>query len=491
MAADARLMAREVGLESVMLSWTAASDNAGEVRYEVMWDETPLAEGVDTTSVALVDLTPDTDFTVQVYAVDSAGLRAPGPISRFRTLNSAGPHWGEEAQLGAEQVGPSTVALTWPEAQDADGVAEYLVYKDGIVWTQTPLTEALMSDLPTPSSYRFTVRAADFQGRIGDAELSLEFDVEDRTPPEWSNDASIRLRSLTETSVVLQLPPATDNDRVTGYRLEWGADPVVTREQRVLIEGLAPRSAYTIRVVALDDSGNETESALERLIETPDLSPPTWPEDASISGSWLEDGRLTIQWPSANDRVGIARYWVQVNADEPIDAGVFTRYELAELTPGRDHRIAVLAEDLSGQRSAHPLVVVVRRPNVGAPVWPAGARLLVSELQETSLRLAWPPARDDSGELSYRIRWGDTVRETPNTEIELADLLSGQAYQFSVSAYDEEGRMTASGLDAAVRMPDYQSDLASGRGPEGVSGGRNLRGIDLGPSVRSCWTCRI
>ena len=64
---------------------------------------------------------------------------------------------------------------------------------------QTPLTEALMSDLPTPSSYRFTVRAADFQGRIGDAELSLEFDVEDRTPPEWSNDASIRLRSLTET----------------------------------------------------------------------------------------------------------------------------------------------------------------------------------------------------------------------------------------------------------------------------------------------------
>ena len=199
--ADARLMAREVGLESVMLSWTAASDNAGEVRYEVMWDETPLAEGVDTTSVALVDLTPDTDFTVQVYAVDSAGLRAPGPISRFRTLNSAGPHWGEEAQLGAEQVGPSTVALTWPEAQDADGVAEYLVYKDGIVWTQTPLTEALMSDLPTPSSYRFTVRAADFQGRIGDAELSLEFDVEDRTPPEWSNDASIRLRSLTETSV--------------------------------------------------------------------------------------------------------------------------------------------------------------------------------------------------------------------------------------------------------------------------------------------------
>ena len=193
------------------------------------------------------------------------------------------------------------------------------------------------------------------------------------------------------------------------------------------------------------------------MIETPDLSPPTWPEDASGSGSWLEDGRLTIQWPSANDRVGIARYWVQVNADEPIDAGVFTRYELAELTPGRDHRIAVLAEDLSGQRSAHPLVVVVRRPNVGAPVWPAGARLLVSELQETSLRLAWPPARDDSGELSYRIRWGDTVRETPNTEIELADLLSGQAYQFSVSAYDEEGRMTASGLDAAVRMPDYTS----------------------------------
>ncbi len=453
-SADARLVVSEVDIESAVLSWTPASDDVGVDQYQVIWGEVLLAETGGDTSTVRVDVSANTQLSVQVVAIDAAGQRTPGPSVDFRTLSDGGPRWESDASLSVEQVSPHEVALTWPALINVDGVTEYLVFKDNIVWAQTPLNDIPVTDLQTPRAYRFAIRPVYSEGQVGQAELSQEINVQDLTPPQWPPEATIRVGDVSETSAAIYLPTANDNHRLFGYRMTWEGGSTEVTEPYDLIENLNPSSEYTIQAIALDEAGNVTENTLEVSFRTPDQSPPGWPNDASVIASWSNEGVLNLLWPQAVDNVGIARYWVQLNADPLIDTGLLTTYDLPNLSSDRQHRISVFAEDNSGQRTPMPLMLQVQRPDQSAPSWPRGAQVLVSDLTETTLNIAWPNALDDSNHIVYRVAWDQNSLEVRDTEMQVTGLMSGQTYHFTVTAIDETNLQVGAELSVSVTMPD-------------------------------------
>ncbi|WP_328872046.1 cellulase family glycosylhydrolase [Streptomyces sp. NBC_00287] len=80
---------------SAQLSWPAASDNVGVTAYEIVrvtgTTETTLAAST-TTSAALTGLSPNTAYTLAVYAKDAAGNRSPR--SATATLTTTNPPTG-------------------------------------------------------------------------------------------------------------------------------------------------------------------------------------------------------------------------------------------------------------------------------------------------------------------------------------------------------------------------------------------------------------
>ena len=497
------LIVSDITQTSVKLSWPNATDNVGVTGYRIYVNGTEretVGGGVYGTTVT--GLSADTTYTFKVTAYDAAWNESEALTDSAKTIpqptepDTEAPQWQDGSELTVSDITQTSVKLTWPSATDNVRVTGYRIYVDEVEYKTAGGNEnaIIVTGLTAETSYTFKVTAYDEAGNesaaLTTSAKTLPQPTEpDTEAPQWSDDSELTVSDVTQTSVKLSWPRATDNVGVTGYRIyvdDFEYKTVGGSGNGIMINGLTASTSYKFKVTAFDAAGNVSD-ALTASATTlpqpsePDTEAPQWPDDSELMVLDVTQTSVKLTWPSATDNVAVAGYRIYVDGKErtTVSGNVYLT-TITGLTANTNYTLRVTAFDPEGNESA-ALTASAKtlpqpsKPDTEVPQWPSGSQLTVSGITKNSVKLSWPTAKDNVGVTGYRIYVDDKERMTVSGKVyaTTVDSLSGNTtYMFKVKAYDAEGNESAP-LSKQVTTARSSSG-GGGSGGSGSAGGRAL-----------------
>ena len=311
----------------VTLAWTASTDNVGVDHYTVRRGTTTLVPSQtglsfsDTTAVAV------TSYTYSVIAYDAAGNASTAATVTVKT--PAAPDTqapSVPAGLAVTGVTVSSVSLAWSASTDNVATTGYEVYRAGVkIATTTTARTYTDTGRAASTAYVYTVLALDAAGNRSAQSVAITGTT--ATPPDTTPPVS----PVTFTAVVSALnqvtvtwAAATDNVKVTGYKLSRGGVLITTTTALAYTDaGLTPGTAYSYSVVAVDAAGNAS-AAKSATVTTPlDAAPVgagfagAYFNNTTLSGAAIGrlDSTINFNWGSGAPMPGNRRRQLQ----RPVD----------------------------------------------------------------------------------------------------------------------------------------------------------------------------
>jgi len=153
---------------------------------------------------------------------------------------------------------------------------------------------------------------------------------------------------LTDRSVTLAWSAASDNIGVTGYKVfrngVLAGSPTGTSFSD---SGLAPATAYSYTVSAIDAAGNQSAASPALSVTTlaADTQAPTAPGQPTASA--ITQAAATLSWAAASDNYGVAQYLVLRNGSQ-VGATAATSYTDSGLAPSTSYSYTIKAQDAAG-----------------------------------------------------------------------------------------------------------------------------------------------
>jgi fibronectin type 3 domain-containing protein len=163
------------GQSRIDLSWTASTDNVGVTGYRIYRNgsSTPLdSVGGSTTTYSDTSVSPATQYTYTVTAIDAAGNESvasdPATALSSDTVPPQPP-----TTVTATAVSDTQINLSWSGATDNIGVTGYQIFRNG---SATPIatvgaspTSYSDTGLTGGTTYSYTIKAVDAAGNVSDA----------------------------------------------------------------------------------------------------------------------------------------------------------------------------------------------------------------------------------------------------------------------------------------------------------------------------------
>lgn len=169
--------------DAVRLTWDAARDDTGVVRYDVYRDGQRLTRVDGTRTDADLSLEPGQRWGLYVNAVDAAGNTSRSSDSVVVEPPLCGDDSEPPTRPGtpAATVEGTTVTLSWQASRDDTGVRQYLVERDGrevgrITGTadREPATRFTDAGLAAGTDYSYVVFAVDGHGNRSNPSRTVE-----------------------------------------------------------------------------------------------------------------------------------------------------------------------------------------------------------------------------------------------------------------------------------------------------------------------------
>ncbi|RAV02016.1 fibronectin type III domain-containing protein [Paenibacillus sp. YN15] len=370
-------------------------------------------------------------------------------------VDEAPPEW-TAAVLHADRVTPQSVTLSWPEAQDGQGVNGYVVYQDGVQIAQTgsDVFAYTITGLAPATAYTFRVEAKDaVQESATGPVLQLQLPPADTAAPVWPAAAQLTASDASRHGVSLAWTPAEDQYGVAAYEIYLqgkllAAVPGTAATYRA--EGLEPGTTHSFRIAARDEAGNAADGPSLQVATSPaDTAPPQWTAGSALVISSLSVTGVRLNWPEAADDTGVAQY--KLFTDESVTAllePAVREYYVTGLVPGNSYRFAVAAVDAAGNAST-PLEleqVAALALDTITPQWPTGS-VLTAERSGNKVLLNWDAAVDNVGIRQYELYhngvWIGTAAGDATSY--LWEGLMDEGSVFKVEAVDLMGNATVFG----------------------------------------------
>lgn len=175
-ATGSAITASAIDSASVVLNWTAATDNVKVTGYKVSYyiDNVEKEKLVATNTAKITGLTAEKKYTFTVEARDAAGnWSINGPTVEVTTLaapvaDTTSPVWPTSAALTVSPSSSAMVTVIWPDATDNTAVTGYKVYQDGVLVKTlgADANDLIISGLKEKTEYVFKVRAFDAAGNV-------------------------------------------------------------------------------------------------------------------------------------------------------------------------------------------------------------------------------------------------------------------------------------------------------------------------------------
>ena len=305
----------------VKLAWTAATDDSGSVKYEVMRGDRVIAT---TTGVSYIDAAPSYPANYWVRAIDNSGNRsastaevtAQGPDSVPPTASISSP------ADGATVFGPTTVTVN---ASDDRSVASVDLLVDGtLVGTSTTAPYSFTWNANAVGTHTLQAVAHDGAGNTGNSAPISVTVPPDTTPPGAPGNLS--QTGATTSAISLAWSAATDDRAVGGYQIVRNGSVVGTTSALTYTDtGLAAGTNYLYTVRAVDTSGNVGPDSNSVIAATSPAS------TAAFTETWPDaDGS---PWPAAWTTSGAsATIDTQAGAGRMLVSDVSGGYGRAQLT---------------------------------------------------------------------------------------------------------------------------------------------------------------
>jgi chitodextrinase len=453
----AGLTASAVSSSRINLSWKAATDNVGVIRYRVYRNGVQVAY-VPGTSDADTGLSPATTYSYTVAAYDAAGNASAQSSAVSATTKAPADIQPPSipANLAATVVSSSQIDLSWSPATDNVGVTGYRVYRNGTLVASPTGTSVSITGLSASTTYSFTVSAVDAAGNVSAPSAPVSATTQglaDTSPP--TTPTGLAASAVTSTSLTLSWNAATDNVGVTGYRVYRGGTLVASPgATSVSITGLSASTTYSFTVSAVDAAGNTSAPSASLSVTTltpPDTTAPSTP--AGLGASAVTSTSLTLSWNAATDNVGVTGYRVYSNGTLVASPGG-TSASITGLLASTLYSFTVSAFDAAGNVSAlsTPLSVTTPLPLIAPPSVPTGVG--ASALTPTSLTLSWSAATASLGVAGYRAyRDGTLVASPSSTSVSITGLSASTTYSFTVLAFDAAGNVSVLSAPLSVTTP--------------------------------------
>ncbi len=197
-----------------------------------------------------------------------------------------------------------------------------------------------------------------------------------------------------------------------------------------------------------------------------DTESPVWPAGAQLTARNVGTDSLVLNWPQAQDNVGIAEYqlYQQGPTLELIQCfgSQTTTYRMEDLTPGTTYNFVLRARDAkSNYTSDLTLQVPTLLTDDQAPVWPVDSKLTADNVLTDNLDLSWTAAEDNVEVTGYRLlKDGSTVADlgASTFNCHVGQLTPATAYIFTVEARDKAGNYSTTGPKLAISTLEGEPD---------------------------------
>lgn len=178
---------------SVELTWAAATDDVGVVRYPVgaRFEDSGAQYSTDTNSIRITNLRPSRTYTFSVWALDAAGNSSvSNPTVRLTMPPGDDQPPSAPGQPVAYDVAATVVRLRWAHSVENVALDRYEVFRVDAGGTLTrvrevyqypPVNSAQISGLAPNTTYTFVVQARDEVGHL--SPLSAPVTVTTLPPP--------------------------------------------------------------------------------------------------------------------------------------------------------------------------------------------------------------------------------------------------------------------------------------------------------------------
>jgi len=265
-------------------------------------------------------------------------------------------------QLNVTNVTHSSVTLTWIASASPD-VASYDVYEGTALLVNVTGTEYVVDGLNENTGYTFTVKAKDTQNNSSDGASIYVTTAQktDTTAPEPISN--LTLGTITPTSIQASWTASVAAD-ISSYEVAYSTDgnnyTVAGNVANVThtITGLNASTIYTVRVVAVDTSGN-------RSIDNPTVSAVTasYAEVTFFAVTQLTDTSAYLAFTKAPDATGYEIYANNTLITTNPDFNGINRYSynFTNLTPATVYTFKVIAV-YSGGKSVGLSKIGVTKP---------------------------------------------------------------------------------------------------------------------------------
>ena len=402
------------------------------------------------TSFTLSNLSPDTSYTVQVRARNSAGLSGTGQ-SIFRTMVAGRRPSAPSVSVSA--ITQTTATASW------SGSATSWEWRLGTSggWTAAgSSTSANLTGLTANTSYTVQVRGTNAigTGATGSAQFTTSASVV--TPTQVPAAPIVSVTSVTLTTAVVSWTVA---DRADTYEYLSPNGWVSTGTSRtVTLYGLTANTSYTISVRGVNSSGaGAIGSAF--FTTTPSIviiQPPSAP---AVSSSNVAETTATVSWTAA---ARATSYQWRINNGAWTGISALT-VALTSLEPATEYTVDVRGINSSGPGLYASVTFVTTSLVVSVPNTPIELSIIPDT---TTANASWSAATSGPEATSFEWRLGSTASWTSvgaETTASISGLTADTGYEFQVRAVSATGASTPASIlftTLSAALPDPAAPTA-------------------------------
>ncbi len=365
------------------------------------------------------------------------------------------------AGIAATAISSSQASISWSASTESSGTIEgYYVYRNGGQITATAGTSIVDSGL-VPGVYIYTVVAYDANGirssQSSPASVALRADTIPPTAP-----ANVTVTGTTSTNsayshvtLTISWGASTDNVGVAGYYVYRDLTNITSSTSALtgtsITDTVVP-GTYTYTVVAYDASQNfSNRSTPVTVTINVDTTAPSVP--VSVSAQQVSATGVNLSWATSTDNVGVVGYQVYRNGVQVASAGS-PLYADTGLSINVTYAYVITAYDLAGNVSAQSVPVTVTLQQTSGPSVPYIS--LATLFSTSTVKLSWTPSGDVVPITGYAVyRNNSQIASVTSTNYLDIGLASG-TYEYSVSATDISGAVSATSSQASVFVPVVQ-----------------------------------
>ena len=407
------------------------------------------------TTSHIVGLDPGQNYQVRLVATDLSGEQSLAQILTVTTLIDLDPPTSEIT------VVPTIDAIV--VNIDTDELATVVVqygltdqFELGSVGPTASATshELTIGGLSAETAYYLRVVATDSSGNSSTSDLTASTLASDLTAPVISNvQAEAGLTSLTLSALTDESATVVVQYGLTDQFELGSVGPTASATSHELtIGGLSAETAYYLRVVATDSSGNSSTSDLTASTLASDLTAPV------ISNVQAEAGLTSLTLSALTDESAtvVVQYGLtdqfELGAVGPTASATSHELTIGGLSAETAYYLRVVATDSSGNSSTSDLTASTLASDLTAPVISnvqaeAGlTSLTLSALTDESATVVVQYGMTDQFELGSV---GPTASATSH-ELTIGGLSAETAYYLRVVATDSSGNSSTSDLTAST-----------------------------------------